>query len=491
MPPKPQPDAGSRVKTVLGGAIQISARILSLLLGLALMAFLTRNLDVPEYGLYAVSVVLVNWVAVAVSGTTISTVVRLMAGHENGHRYAAAMLRLVAVCGLALAAFVAAAAQPAASIMHSPQAAPLLRILALDLALGTMAGTYAGILVAQGRFASAAIALVSAAASQLLAAWLLVGHGWKAEGACAAVVIGSAVHLVLGRMLSGISLFNRDRADLADLWGHTRLLAGGQLALRVSQSMDLPAVKYLERSAASAGLYAGAQNISFAAMLLFAPATSVVLQSMSGLRLAGHHGEAAATGSGFLRLGLAYGGLLCALSVLSPEIVALLLGPAFADTGPLLALLLWAVAFRILAMVGRTMVSVVGENASILTHLLILIVSGAAAYALVIPRAGMTGAAAVTVALAAAAGFTSLREGLRLMGLKFPWRSLVRIIVAGCVAAGVARLIPGEGAAVLGKLAMASSAYGLVLWALNEWRPGGAQFAMLASALRPGASARQ
>jgi len=159
---------------------------------------------------------------------------------------------------------------------------------------------------------------------------------------------------------------------------------------------------------------------------------------MAKSRREGNHDDAAQTGTLYLRVALTYGALLCALSVLSDEITVFLLGSDFAESGPILAILLWAVAFRLLAATGHTLISAVGEKVSIMLPLLFLIVLGVFAYAIAIPRGGIVAAAAVALGLAVAAGLTSLREGLRLMGIRFPWVSLAKIIAAALVTGVVA-----------------------------------------------------
>jgi O-antigen/teichoic acid export membrane protein len=167
--------------------------------------------------------------------------------------------------------------------------------------------------------------------------------------------------------------------------------------------------------------------------------------------------------------------------VLADDIVVFVLGPSFAASGPILAILLWAVAFRLLAATGRTLISAVGEKVSIMLPLVLLIALGIAAYAIAIPRGGIAAAAAVALGLAAAAGFTSLREGLKLMGIRFPWISLAKITSAAMVTGVVAWALPGTGWLILAKLTAACSLYAALLFALNEWRPTKQQ---LASVLR-------
>lgn len=474
MPPAESNYRMAKVEGLLGGAIvgsaaQITSRVLSLLLGLALMAFLTRRLGVADYGLYAVAVVVMNWLSITIAVATVSATVRLVAGQEQSHRYAATMLQLVTLLGLGLSLAMFLAAEWVAAALRAPGIAPLLRILSPDLALAAMAAIYAGILVGRERFFASAGVVVFGAAIQLAVAWVLVEGGWRTAGGCAAQVAGSAAQVVAGRWLTGVALWQRDRVAFAHLWGHVRLLALGQLALRVSQSMDLLAVKAILRSPVAAGNYAGAQNISFAAMGLFAPATGVVLQSLAASRRAGRLEESRRTAANFLRTALIYAGLLCGLSAAAPRITAFLLGPEFTASAHVLALLLWAVAFRVLSITGRVLISAVNERTSILLPLLALIALGIAAYAVAIPRAGITGAAWVALGLALAAGITSLREGILLIGISFPWWSAARVTAGAAAAGTVAGLVPGSGPWLLPVLAAASLAHVLMLALLGEW----------------------
>ena len=463
--------------------LQVVTRIAVLFLSVLLMGYLTRRLGTAEYGRYAVSMVLMNWLTVSIAVATGGATVRLMAGQENGRRYAVSMLQMVGALATTLAVLIGLVAQPLADLLRSPAIAPLLRILSADFAMGAVAGIYGGILVAQGRYGLSAITALTAMATQLLAAFFFVEQGFLAVGACWAVVAGSVVQLVIGRWASGIAFFSRERVPFGDLWGHTRLLAGAQLALRMTQSMDLLAVKFFGLSPSLAGLYAGGQNIGQAGFMIFGPTQSVLLQSMAQSRREGNQDEAACTGTLYLRVALTYGALLCALSVLADEIAVFLLGPAFARSGPILAILLWAVAFRLLAGTGRTLISAVGEKVSIMLPLVILIVLGIIAYAVAIPRGGIMAAAAVALGLAIAAGLTSLREGLKIMGLRFPWISLLKIAAAAVVTAFVAVSLPGTGWFLIAKLTAACLLYAALLFAFNEWRPTRQQLISLRQAL--------
>jgi O-antigen/teichoic acid export membrane protein len=246
-------------------------------------------------------------------------------------------------------------------------------------------------------------------------------------------------------------------------------MAGAQLALRVSQSMDLVAVKYFLLSPAFAGLYAGVQNIGFAAMMLFQPTTPVVQQSLSKSRLAENHTEAEKVAQTFLRAALIYGGVLVALGVFSREIAVFLLGREFSESGQVLAVLLVAVAFRIQASAGRTLISAAGERLSIMVPLVVLITAGAVAFAVVVPRAGLLGAAWVAACLAIGTALVSLRDGIRLLGLRYPWATLARVVAAMAATAGLGLWLRSFSFHVLVDLTLATLCYGAMLLLLREW----------------------
>lgn len=481
---RPVQAASPRAQVALGSLTQTAARVTGLLVGVALMAYLTRRLGVSDYGRYSVAVVITNWVGITIGLATGGATVRLVSDGASGHRYAAAMIRMTAAFATTVALALGACAGPIASALHEPELAPLLRILAADLVIAATAAVYSGILVAQGRFAMSAAMLLWGSVAQLCSAILFLEQGWSARGACLAIATGSLVQLTIGRVFSGIALFGADRVSFPQLWGETRLLAGAQVALRLSHSLDLPAVKYFVGAAVPVGLYAGANAVCGAAIMLFMPSNGIVLQSLVRSRSQGRSDEAKRTGELFVRGALAYGAVLCGLSVLSDDIAPFLLGSAFSASAPVLSLLLWTIAFRILAVAGRTLIASVGEQGSILAPLTGLVALGVIAYALALPRGGILAAASIALGIAALTAISSLSAGLRLLEIPFPWGAARRIAWATLACAAVAHSLPGAGVLVLGKLTLGCAAYASVLVALGEWRPERNQINALRAAFR-------
>lgn len=433
--------------------------------------FLTRHLALADYGRYALALVLVNWIANSISIATGSALVRMVAGNPQGERYAAAVLQLAGMAGTALGILVFLCAEPIALTMNSPGISGLLKILAVEIPVSALCTVYCGILTAKGKNAKSAASLIAGSALQLGAILVFTASGLGVDGAAWAMVVAEFGQLAILKAMDSTPLVGGDRAPFSEIWAHARLIGGAQVLLRFSQTMDLVAAKYFLGSPALAGLYAGAQNISFAAMMLFAPSTSVVLQALSKSRMEGNHSEAGSIATTYIRVGLIFGGALVAMSPMSPQIALLLLGPQFKGAGPVLAVLLTAVAFRINAVIGRTLIAATGEQALIMFPLVVLIGFGIAAFALVVPSAGLLGAACVAAFLALGTAIFSLRDGMKLLGIRYPWATFLRVAVASAATGGAGFWLKDCGFHVLVNLTMATVFYGAMIILLREWRP--------------------
>jgi O-antigen/teichoic acid export membrane protein len=122
-----------------------------------------------------------------------------------------------------------------------------------------------------------------------------------------------------------------------------------------------------------------------------------------------------------------------ALSGLSGRIVVFLLGPAFESSYSVLLILLWAAGFRIAAIAGQTFVLSAGERSSFQPALHILLAVGLLFYGVVLSRYGINGGAFVTACISFILAFITIREGTRLVGIIFPWVTLLRVMLAVAV----------------------------------------------------------
>lgn len=227
-------------------------------------------------------------------------------------------------------------------------------------------------------------------------------------------------------------------------------------------NFDLIALRFL-RDATSVGLYATAYalvafltNLGVAFGFSLLPSVS---REGDGARARILYGSALAHAFAFT-LPLAVGGALVA-----GELISLVFGATFSAAASPLIILLWTVPAVWLRVVGQTVLVARGRQATVLRITAISAVITISLDLLLIPRYGLTGAAAASVAAEVMRAALSLaaaaREGFRLAGPSRWWRGVVGALVMAGV---VSRLdlpvlaLVGIGAAVYGAVMVATGA---------------------------------
>ncbi len=448
------------------------------------MGYLTRQLGLRDYGRYALTILLSSWIGIAIGAMSGGATIRLVAGSLNGRRYAVTTIQLVTIYAVTAGALLGLGADRLAHWVEEPQIAPILRIMALNVPVAALTGIYTALLTAQGRSGMLAFYAATGLPVQLAMVLLLVGRGWGIYGAAYAILISSSVQLVLGFGLTGISPFTSQRVSFRQLWSETRLQAGTQFVIRIIEGIDLILVKIFLTSPSIAGLYAGAQNIGLASVMLFNPSSGIVIQSLSKSILHERPQERNHTATAYLRVALIYGGLLVAFSGLADRIVLFLLGEGFQSSSEVVMILLWAGAFRIASVAGRTLVFSAGKKLSALPSLLSLLVAGILAYAIVLPRYGATGGAMVTAAVSLVLAVMTLRDGTILTGINFPWLTLLRVLIATAATTLLALYLRNFGISVLWLLTFTAAAYAAILIIFREWTPKRGNFKIFLTACR-------
>ncbi len=459
--------SGKQGGLVAGGAFMVLSRLAGLFGGLWIMVVLTRHLGAAEYGRYAVGMVVLSWTAGVAMMMLGGAVVPLVAGRRDGDRYAVTMYRAAVGAGLVLALVLVLAAEWAERVVGIRGLGSMMRVVALDAVPGAAALVHHGVVVARGEGGwGAGIPLIGVVV-QLAGVMLGVWAGGGAEWAVGAYAASSVVQFVMGRVVSGVRLTGSEGVRFVELWRRTGRMAGAQLMTRVLQSLDLPAVRRGCGSDEVAGWYAGAQNIGAACVMLFFPIGGQVQRVVAAARRDGRDGEAAAAASGFVRVALVFGGLVVASSVYAREIMLMFFGRGFGGGGELLAVLLGTAALRILGVAGRVLLAVAGEDGMQVVILAVVSVVGGIAYVVVVPWYGAVGGAWVSVVLAAVAAGVSLRGAARRLGMVLPWRTVMRVVVAGGVAAAGGMVVPSV-MPVLLRLAVLTVGYGVLLVVLGE-----------------------
>ncbi len=471
----------TRKHIAFSSAVQTLARFVVLVCGMIAFVYLSRSLGAINYGTYSVSFLVTQWCALPITLLVGGATVPMVAGHDQGQRYAKAILHTALLFGSGVALVVFFASPWLASLLRSPGLEYPLRIMAIDIPLSTVAGIYLLILTGQGRFTSSAVIYVCYWLVRMAMAFLLVERGFSLQGAAAAMPLASAIQCLLGWILSGLPILSSDRMSFTNVFGYSRTHAASGFAQRMIDGMDLVAVKVLLTNPGAAGVYAAAQNICLTPQVAYAGTVGVILQSLARHRKDGRLDEENRLFQDYLRLTLIFAGLTVAMCTSSTQIAVFLFGPSFASAGPVAGVLLFGTTFRNLTACGRTLIAARGERAKLVLPLFLFLGLALVLYSTVALSLGQTldwfgssngtiGFAIIAALISLLVCLASLVSAIHIGKIAFPWTTFFRSVVSAALAAVCGLYLPGTGFVILGKILVIASVYMIIQLALGEWR---------------------
>jgi O-antigen/teichoic acid export membrane protein len=468
---EPNETPGAQPGIMVGSAFLVLSRLFTLAGSFCIMLLLTRHLGSAEYGRYALGMVVQSWSAGLAILLLGGSIVPVVAGLHDGESYAVTMYRLAIAAGLVITAVLLATAGWIAGLLGLPSLEPFVRVIALDAAPAAAAVVQHGVAVARGRVIWAAAMPFAGIIMQLGAVAAATNMNGSAEWAAAAVVASSLVQSAIGHAVTRIPLWRGTGVPVAMLRKRTGKIAGAQMLNRILQNMDLPAVQHGIGGGHMAGCYAGARNIAITCVMLFFPVGGVVQRSVASALRDHRTADAHAAARGFLRTAGIWGGLAAAVSVHAKDIVDLILGPGFSAAAPLLMVLLWTAAFRILSVAGRMLVTAAGESGWQLLIATALSMAGGTAYLIIVPQHGAWAAACISGVLAIISAGIALVAASRGLAMPLPLGSLLRIALAAAASAALGIAMPLPDTHVIIRLILLSALYVLLLCLAREFRP--------------------
>lgn len=256
---------------------------------------------------------------------------------ERQHADSAFWLLLVAGCAAGLAML--ALAPLAAFVFGQPQLASLLPLLALGLPLVGISASLQGMMQRGMRFRLLALRTVAAQATGIAAACLLAYRGHGAEALVghflASRVVDCAMLFLFGRVRFGMEVRH---AALLDILGYGRHRVGSQFVGFLVMQVDRLAVA-LFLPPAVVGLYALAERLALSLINgVSGVATRAAFPLLSGRK---HDPDAFAAmlRDLLLAVNIAAVPAFIGLAAISPDLMVVLMGPAWQDAALPLALL--------------------------------------------------------------------------------------------------------------------------------------------------------
>jgi O-antigen/teichoic acid export membrane protein len=449
--------AGSPARMMRGTAFVLMAEALALPTGLVTAGVLTRTLGPHDYGLLTLAATLVAWVQWSITSMLARPTIRFVSQADDPPGVARTVVRLHAVAGLCGLALTVVCAGPAARWLGEPALSGYVMLFGLDVVAFVLAQAHRNVLIGLGRFAARAWASAGRWLARLVLIVALVYAGFGVAGAIWGSIGASLVELAIARWSARPLRRPAVRIQLRHWIHYAAPLGAAAVMLRLFEKLDLVLLKGLGATAAEAGIYGAAQNLSTVPGMFALSFSPLLLSSIGLARAAGDHQGATRTARVALRVTIGMAPFLALATVSAPELVRFVFGAGFEAAGPILAILLGSAMALLVISVATAVMTAFDRPLWAPALTLPLVPVALAGHLSMIPRFGAAGAAAVTTLTASAAAIGALillhwRWAVLPMPLTWLRAALTSVLVV--LAAGA---LPVEGAAILAKLVALST----------------------------------
>jgi O-antigen/teichoic acid export membrane protein len=477
--------AGDAAVVAGRGALFIGfAKIYFMLSGFLQQVLLTRLVGLAEFGAFAVVNNVISIVNNTVVQATIQSISKFTA--EDDARAGAvqrAGVRMQAVLGTALALAIFLGAPLIAGFEKAPQYARYFRIAAAIPFLYALYAVFVGSANGLRRFRTQASFDVGFSTAKTI---LLLGLAalWKVTGAFVGFAAAAAVILVAASRVMRLPAGAGPAFPMRRLGGYMSAVVAYGLLLNVALNYDLPLLHHFAgvvdagTAPVVAGHYQALRTLALLPYQALIVITFVIFPLVSRSTFAEDREATRAYVTQTLRYALL---LVVAMGLALGARPATLLGiiykPEYGEGAPALPILVAGECCLALLAVACAILNAAGRTTATLALMVVTVVVGTAAAAILVPQATpgtpMLVAAAGATSLGMAAGFVSSVVYMRTrLGGNPPLQTVLRVGAAALAATLVGRLVPAHGK-VLGLAAIAAIVlvYVVVLLATGEIGP--------------------
>lgn len=451
------------------GTIQVFlAEALLLPTGLLTAAFLTRQLGPEGYGVLMLATTLISWIGWSITSAFTRTTIKFISEAEDWRAIASTVLQLHLLLGMAAAAVVGVFAPAIADRLGEPGMANYLRLFALEVPIFCITYAHRSVLVGLGQFSQRAIATATRWLARMVLIVALVSAGLSLWGAILGSVASALVELGVCRMYVHPPLRHPSCFPMQKLWGYAVPLFLLALSLRLYDKLDLLMLKLLGGTAAEAGFYATAQNLSLMPSLFTLAFVPLLLSTLTRILSTGDSSKARYLSRDAMRLVVLLLPFAALGSGSAAEIITLLFSSEFLPAAPLFALLIFsAVSMAMIAVTTAILTAASKPNWTIALAGPMVPVA-IAANSWIIPRFGSIGAATVTTTIATLAAIATILAVHYLWKIFPPMTTLVRSLVVSGLVYGLASLWTTVGWWLVVKLVLLGGGIPLGLVLLGE-----------------------
>jgi O-antigen/teichoic acid export membrane protein len=439
----------SRNPTAVGlfpGSVRVFlAEALLLPTGLITAGCLTRVLGPEGYGIFTLVATITAWTAWTTATPFARAAIKLVSSSRDWKPVATTILRANLVLGLGVMLGMWLVAPLAASAFREPTLTFYLRLFSIDVLLFSLVQAHVQVLVGLGRFNQRAFSSAVLWTARVVLVVSLVQMGFSVTGAILASIAATLTQLGVCRYLIRLPFWSGPSTPIAQLWTYGAPLFLSAICLRLFSRIDLFALKALGGSAAAAGWYGAAQNLSVVPGMFALSVSPLLLSTIERLSKQGRHLEARTTGSTALRVTLAMFPFAAMTAGAAPDIVGFIFGAGFVAAASPLSLLIFGVVALAVMSVSAVVLIAAGRpwwTIAVAGPMLLLV---CASHAVLIPRLGMVGAALGTATIAVAGAAVSLALAIRVNAALPSAGSLCRTLLLSLLAYFAGTMLPAHG----------------------------------------------
>lgn len=406
--PESAKNSGSSGRLATGTIQVFLAEALLLPTGLLTAAFLTRQLGPDNYGLLLLATTLVSWIGWSITSAFTRTTIKFIGEAEDWQPVATTVLQLHLFLGLSTAVILWFIADPVANALGEPRMNNYLRLFMLEVPIFCVTYVHRSVLVGLGKYSERAIATATRWISKMIFTIALVAAGLSIWGAIIGSLISALIELFVCRFYVRPPMLKRSPFPMQKLWGYAIPLFLMAISLRLYDKLDLFMLKLLGGTAADAGYYGTAQNLSVIPGVFTLAFVPLLLSTLTRLLRENELKKAQELSKNAMRLVmllLPFAGLAAGASA---EIIQLLFSATFLPAAPIFSLLIFAaVAMAMISITTAILTAASKPNWTIaLTGPMVLL---AIAFDLwMIPKFGSLGAAIVTITVSTLAALATI-----------------------------------------------------------------------------------
>jgi O-antigen/teichoic acid export membrane protein len=428
------------------------AEALILPTGFITAVFLARSLGPVGYGIFALVSRMILWIEWTCFGGFSGTTVKFIGESSDWRPVGTTSLQLHFIIGICTACVIWFLAPLISSFFHEPAMAGYIRLFSVELPVLGVSSACSNILMGTGRYQDAARIGALRLIARVFLIILFVVMGLSVKGAILGTIGASVVELVISWYYVRPSLFYKSTFPIRRLLGFGAPLFMSELCQRIFR-LDLFALKALGGTAAQAGFYGAAMNLTIPTILVSKSLSYPMLSTLSSMLSKGDKAGARKIAMVSIRSILWLIPFAAMTAGASREIAIFIFGDKYLPAGPILSFLILA-AIGVLAInVSKTILTALGKPGWTFIIAGPMIPLALAGHLILIPMLGGIGAAIVTASVACMGAVVGLYTVYRIWRVFPPLKTVIISSLCSIPGYVIASMWPTSGFVLILKLA--------------------------------------